>query len=108
MPRRRGRRYVDAMTLWRFSPLLFKNHLYRWTANTEPGPGYIHLPNNVSDAFVRQFTSQELRTVRRSGKTRGIRPNARAGHIAVVWLSGCDGQLGSCGLASAPGVSSQE
>ena len=102
--RRRGKRFRSGMTLWRFSPLVFKARLWRWTANENPGEGYIHFPANVSDEFIRQFTSQELRTERKGGKIYRVWRNKRgrsANHYfdaAAMAAVGADlagvGQLG--------------
>lgn len=49
--------------LWGLNTLLFKDRLARMSNITKPGPGYLHLPSDVSDEFLRQFSSEHKKLV---------------------------------------------
>ncbi len=50
------------------STLTWKNRLYQMMSNPYPGPGYIHMPDYLSDEFWDQITSEELKTTYKNGQ----------------------------------------
>ena len=67
--------------LYTFDSTYFKDVQARLANITEIGPGYLHLPADVSADYLRQFTSEHKITVRPRGKHGG-----RVGRAGKVWI----------------------
>lgn len=59
----RGRKYKRGIILWHVGTNLAKDLLHSRLAITRPGPGYIHLSNELSDEWFRQLAG-EVRATR--------------------------------------------
>ena len=60
----RGRKRKNGLVLWHVGTNHAKDVLHACLQITKPGPGYIHLSDELSDEWIRQFTG-EARTTRR-------------------------------------------
>lgn len=66
------------------NPNLYKDRLYRLLFDCErPGPGYFHLPAQISEEILEHLTSEEKRTYRVRGKQEmvWVKKRGRANHI---------------------------
>ena len=88
---RTKRRYTADVVLYTLHPSYWKELQARQQKNTEPGPGYMHIPSDVDDRYLKQVTSEELVIDRRRGRggRSAARPRKlwqiRAGHGANHW-----------------------
>lgn len=107
-----GVRYKRGIQLWTISVSTFKRELYRLLTLTKPtdeelaaglrfSAGYVHLPRNVDDEWVKQLVAEQLVIVRhRTGlqartewrplRARNEALDCRNYARAAVWLAGAD------------------
>lgn len=86
-PQRARKLKSAGLPLLRVSMLLVKNRLARIQQTATPGPGYMHLPEDVPPAFVDQMASEELKLIPRRVQGRikterrwEMKPDATANH----------------------------
>jgi phage terminase large subunit GpA-like protein len=107
-----GRKLKRGLNLWTVSVSFFKKELYKHLGLAKPTEtqlaqglsfpaGYVHLPQGVSDEWIRQLVAEQQVIVRsRHGfnartEWRQLRPrnealDCRVYARAAVWLAGCD------------------